>query len=239
MASRLPSLRQPVIGFAHRGARAYAPENTLDAFKLALRLGASGLESDAWLTCDGVVVLDHDGLTGPVFRRRAIASVPRSALPGHIPTLQGLYAQCGSDYQLSLDVKDAAAFEAILNVAREAGGGAEERLWLCHPEWERLAQWRPASDAAQLVDSTRLKRLSAGPERRAAQLRSAGIDAVNLHASDWSGGLVALFHRFGRYGLGWDAQLPRVLDELLDAGIDGVFSDYTDRMVDALAKLNS
>lgn len=50
-----------MIGFAHRGARAYAPENTLEAFALALKLGADGLESDVWLTADGVPVLDHDG----------------------------------------------------------------------------------------------------------------------------------------------------------------------------------
>ncbi|MDQ1372669.1 MAG: glycerophosphoryl diester phosphodiesterase, partial [Actinomycetota bacterium] len=55
-----PLLRPP-IGFAHRGARAHAPENTLEAFQLALKLGATGLESDVWLTHDGVPVLDHDG----------------------------------------------------------------------------------------------------------------------------------------------------------------------------------
>ena len=42
------------ITFAHRGACAYAPENTLEAFALGLRLGATGLESDVWLTADGV-----------------------------------------------------------------------------------------------------------------------------------------------------------------------------------------
>jgi len=41
---------------------AHAPENTLGAFTLALRLGANGLESDAWTTADGHVVLDHDGV---------------------------------------------------------------------------------------------------------------------------------------------------------------------------------
>jgi hypothetical protein len=33
---------------------------------------------------------------------------------------------------------------------------------------------------------------------------------------------------------GWDAQTPRVLAELVDAGIDGVYSDHVDRMVDAV-----
>ena len=64
MQQRLPSLLVPPVAFAHRGARAHAPENTLEAFRLALRLGATGLESDVWLTSDGVPVLDHDGVSG-------------------------------------------------------------------------------------------------------------------------------------------------------------------------------
>src|SRR5436189_6205813 len=48
-----PSLIDPPIGFAHRGARAHAPDNTIEAFSLALRLGATGLETDLWLTSDG------------------------------------------------------------------------------------------------------------------------------------------------------------------------------------------
>src|SRR5215218_9680885 len=79
----LPSLRRPPIGFAHRGGMAHAPENTLEAFRLALRLGATGLESDAWLTADGVVVLHHDQSIG-TFRKRAIASLRREQLPSHV-----------------------------------------------------------------------------------------------------------------------------------------------------------
>src|SRR5918993_4111195 len=140
MATRLPAHRRPPIAFAHRGARAHAPENTLEAFGLALRLGATGLESDVWVTADGEVVLDHDGLVGRrVGRRRRIAEVDRADLPGHIPTLDDLYATCGTAFELSLDVKDPAAAERVLAVARAAGGGALGRLWLCHPDWEVVA----------------------------------------------------------------------------------------------------
>jgi len=51
---------------------------------------------------------------------------------------------------------------------------------------------------------------------------------------DWTGGLATLFHRFGVLAFGWDAQTPRVLDELIDLGIDGVYSDHVDRMVAAV-----
>ena len=67
---RIEPLRKPPISFAHRGARAHAPENTIEAFQLGLKLGASGLESDVWLTADGVAVLDHDGLLRSGLRKR-------------------------------------------------------------------------------------------------------------------------------------------------------------------------
>lgn len=46
--------------WAHRGASGYAPENTLEAFKLAAEMGADGLELDVQLTKDGEIVVAHD-----------------------------------------------------------------------------------------------------------------------------------------------------------------------------------
>jgi glycerophosphoryl diester phosphodiesterase len=48
------------LNFGHRGASAYAPENTLAAFNLAFDLGADGVELDVSLTQDGVPVVIHD-----------------------------------------------------------------------------------------------------------------------------------------------------------------------------------
>ncbi len=55
----LPKLPRPII-FAHRGASAHAPENTLSAFALAQSEGADAIELDAKLTADGTVVVCHD-----------------------------------------------------------------------------------------------------------------------------------------------------------------------------------
>src|SRR4029079_13255634 len=93
VAPPMPSLRPP-IAFAHRGARAHAPENTLEAFALARQLGATGLESDVWLTADGIAVLDHDGIVRVGHRRRTISDVNRADLPSHVPSLADLYADC-------------------------------------------------------------------------------------------------------------------------------------------------
>ncbi len=230
----MAALRSPAVGFAHRGARDRTRENTLDAFAVALSLGATGLESDVWRTSDGEVVLDHDGIVRSGLRRRKISEVRRVALPSHMPTLAELYDACGTGFDLSLDVKDPAAAAGVVATARSAGGDALGRLWLCSPSWECAATWRSLDDTIRLVDSTRLAKIKEGPERRAARLAETGIDALNMHHTDWTAGLVALCHRFERFALGWDAQFDRILVSLLAMGIDGVFSDHPDLMMAAI-----
>jgi len=230
--ARLPRLLDVPIGFAHRGASAVAPGNTLEAFRVAVEMGASGLESDVWVSDDGEAVLDHDGMVGGWLRRRPIATVPRHRLPAHLSTLPELYDEVGTHLPVCLDLKDPEAISAVLAAADAAG--AREQLWLCHPQAEVLLPWREKAEGVKLVVSCKLRELQ-GPERAAAELSRSGIDAVNLHHTEWSGGLTTLFHRFDLYALAWDAQLPRHLAELLDMGVDGVFSDHVDRMMEAIA----
>jgi glycerophosphoryl diester phosphodiesterase len=54
---------------AHRGGRGLRPENTLAAFRNALRLGVSTLELDCGVTRDGVVVVSHDTRLNPDITR--------------------------------------------------------------------------------------------------------------------------------------------------------------------------
>ena len=232
---RLPSLLETPILFAHRGARAHARENTIEAFALGLRLGATGLESDVWITADNVAVLDHDGVFRDGRRKRSIPDCPASSLPSHIPTLAGLFQACGTAFHLSLDLKQDGIGPTVIETVREAAPDLLPRLWLCHPGVEELATLRSHDSTIKLVNSTRLSRMSRGPERRAATLADLGIDAVNLHHTDWTGGLTALFHRFERVAFGWDLQFEHVLRPAIRMGLDGVYSDHVDVMVDALA----
>ena len=236
MQQRLPSLLSEPILFAHRGASAYAPENTLDAFSLALKLGANGLESDIWATRDGVLVLDHDGVVKSRLRSKRIAEIDRLALPPHIPSLEQLLQHCGTQYQLSLDVKDPVVFETIERTVANIDESMLDRLWLCHPNCDLLISKRELTRKCKLVDSTRLVKIKEGPERRAATLSANGIEAFNMHYSDWNGGLVALFHRFNIVSFGWDMQHEAVIENGVRMGLYGVFSDWPDRMVEVINK---
>jgi glycerophosphoryl diester phosphodiesterase len=225
----------PPITFAHRGARAHAPENTLEAFELALRLGASGLESDVWLTADVVPVLDHDGVVKRGVRKRPISEFRRDELPEHIPTLRELLETCGTGYSLSLDLKDPASAVAIVEDVAAVDESLLERTWLCEASLDRVIELRTefGDMPVRLLQTTRLERIKGTPEQRAEYLARHDIDGINLHRTDWNGGLVALFHRFGLITFGWDMQHEHELRDGLRMGLDAVYSDHVDRMIDA------
>jgi glycerophosphoryl diester phosphodiesterase len=235
---RLPSLLDPPITFAHRGARAHAPENTLEAFELALRLGASGLESDVWLTSDGVAVLDHDGVVRRGgLRKRRIADLTRRELPAHIPTLLEVLDACGTAYSMSLDLKDPDSAGPIIEAVRSVDPDMVERVWLCEPLLKRVIELREHFDGeggppVRLLQTTRLEKIKETPEQRAAALAYHRIDGINMHRTDWNGGLVALFHRFDLMAFGWDMQHEHELRQALRMGLDAVYSDRVDVMTD-------
>ena len=116
----LESLPRPVI-FAHRGASAHAPENTLAAFELALAQGADGIELDVKLSSDGYAVVIHDatverttGGHGPV-KETTLADL-RSLDAGsfysakfqseRIPTLEEVFESVGKRTFINVELKN-------------------------------------------------------------------------------------------------------------------------------------
>ena len=73
-------------------------------------------------------------------------------------------------------------------------------------------------------------------ERLASDLAAAGLDALNLHHSDWTSGVVSLLHRFELRAFAWDVQEMRHLRGVLAMGIDGIYCDRVDRMLAAVGE---
>ncbi len=227
-----------VIAFAHRGARSERPENTLAAFHRARELGANGLESDAWLAADGEVVLVHDASFRRGLRKVRVAEHTAAELAEFdVPRLADLYEQCGTDFDLSVDAKQPEVIGPMADVARAAGDGAAARLWICSPDLDVLRSQREALADVRLVHSPGFRGVApVAFERHASDLADAGIDALNLHHSDWTLGTVTLVHRFGVATFAWDCQEMRHLLATLRYGVDGVFSDRVDRMLAAIGE---
>jgi glycerophosphoryl diester phosphodiesterase len=213
--------------FAHRGGRAHGPDNTLETFTTALARGATGLETDCWLTADGVVVLDHDGVVRAARRtRRPFAELQRAELPAHVPSLDELYTRCGTDFDLAIDVKRPAVAAAIVAVARRHG--ATGRLWLVGDLAHVVPAWTALADDAHVAVSLKRWQLRPAALRQA---KAAGAAAVNMRWPWWTRRWVRRARDAGLLAFGYDAQSAFALRRCARLGLDGVFSDHVDRMI--------
>ncbi|HLF39942.1 MAG TPA: glycerophosphodiester phosphodiesterase family protein, partial [Acidimicrobiia bacterium] len=140
-----------------------------------------------------------------------------------------LYAEVGTRFDLSIDLKVPGAAGSILHVARTAGDPSA--LWLCSRDADLLRRLRSEDPDVRLVQSLGRRRGGGGLERLAAGLARDGIRALNLHESDCSLGVVSLVHRFGLLAFAWDAQEARRIRAVLGMGVDGIYSDHVERMV--------
>src|SRR5918997_6417535 len=113
----------PLI-YAHRGASAIHPENTLRAFQHALALGVDGIELDVHATADGIPVVIHDrdvgrttDGTGYVDEIQLARLQTFDAGDGErVPTLAEVLELVGSAAHLDVEIKGSGVERAVLDV---------------------------------------------------------------------------------------------------------------------------
>lgn len=124
----LLELPRPTV-FAHRGASAHAPENTLAAFELAARQNAPAIELDAMLCGDGHIVVIHDDTVdrttdghgrvrelslGALQELRAGAAFGEKYSGERIPTLSEVFETVGNKLAINIELKNyASPFDSL------------------------------------------------------------------------------------------------------------------------------
>ena len=234
-----------VLAFAHRGG-AYHPEiegleNTLAAFRHAVGLGYDYLETDVHVTRDGVLLAFHDSVLDRVTDRRGeIAALSlrevREALVGGreaVPTLAELF-DAFPHARFNIDLKSEGAVPALADFI--AARDAWDRVLVGSFSRRRTARFReltggrvptsatPGQIAAfRLLPSARLAALVAGRGADALQVphRRGRLLVVTP-------GLVRRAHAAGRHVHVWTIDEAAEMRELLDRGVDGLFTDRTD-----------
>ena len=156
-----------------------------------------------WLTSDGVPVLDHDGVVRSRLRSKPIGTLARDRAPGPHP-VPGRAGRHLRDRLRPVARRQGSPPPGRPRSPRcgrrprpsSGGCGCATATGATPPP---CAGWTTTSGWSTRPGSAGIKE---GPERRAALLAEAGVDAINLHQSDWTGGLTTLFHRFRRYAFG-------------------------------------
>jgi glycerophosphoryl diester phosphodiesterase len=95
----------PALFLGHRGTRIYAPENTFEAFDIALEHGCDGFEFDVRRTADGVAAVCHDAH----FHHLKVAEHTLAELRAHgeLPTHSEVLQRYGSRAYINIELKDA------------------------------------------------------------------------------------------------------------------------------------
>lgn len=220
----------------HRGARGHAPENTLLSIDTAIRLGAEMVEFDVQ-RCEQQLVLIHDQrldrTTNGTGRVDAVSfDYLRTLDAGNgqqIPTLQEVLRLVADRAALNVEIKSADGTAALVAQAlRQAvDEGLDPTQLLVSsfhlPELYEFKQLAPEIPVAALLGGV--------PLDWAACASELGARALNVAADFADERLVHDAHARGLKVYAYTVNHPDDMRALQAAGIDGVFSDYPERVL--------
>lgn len=231
-----------VIG--HRGASHDAPENTLEAFRLARDLGADGVELDVRLTADGGLAVHHDEYLRD---GRRLADLEQSALPETVPTLGMALATCAG-MTVNIELKNPrgeSSFDpfrrvvgAVADAVRARGGSAP----LVFSSFDLLA----LTVLRTAIPRARLGWLlepgasgGRGVEELVALAQGLGLAGLNPHASMLGADLVAAAHGAGLSVWAWTVDDPAEVSRLARLGTDAIITNRVAATRATLAALSA
>ncbi|MBM3943927.1 MAG: glycerophosphodiester phosphodiesterase [SAR202 cluster bacterium] len=231
----MPASNPRVI--AHRGASAYAPENTLAAFDAALALGAREAEMDVHLTRDGHAAVIHDATvdrttdgSGPV---ASLALAQLQALDAgtcfspefigqRVPSLDEVLARYKGRLRLHIEIKPNSATLArlVADLVREHGMAADVSVISFRHGLVRLVHGYAPDISLGL--------LARSPDDKTVRLALETGAAVYARAASLTGARVRRLHGKGLSVVAWDVPDERVMARALDGGVDGIALDFPD-----------
>ena len=237
-----------LLNFAHRGAAGYCPENTMAAFKHAIELGATGIETDVQMTADGQLVLIHDESL------QRTAGSPKLVKDVSLAELKQLDA--GSWYDPAFKDERVPVLDELLELVQSTNLVVNLELkntLLPYPGLEEAvveAVTRYGLANRIIISSfnhyalVKCKQLA--PEIRTGILYSEGLfEPWDYAATVGADALHANYHavtpewvaKAGTHGLvyhPWTVNEPEQMRMLVDAGVSGIITDYPDRLANIL-----
>lgn len=99
-------LEPGLLIYAHRGDRTRAPDNTLDAYRLAVESGADGVELDVRRSKDGVLILHHDDRTPAIGVFALTESDEIRRVDPSVPTLREALDVIPSNVYVNVEIKN-------------------------------------------------------------------------------------------------------------------------------------
>lgn len=234
--------RRP-LRIGHRGAAGTHPENTLASFRQAVALGVDGVEFDVQRTRDGHLVVLHDptldrttnrcglvrDLTLDEVRRADAGSWKGPQFAGErVPTLREVIRELPASLLLFLELKAGSLHypgieEELLRVLDEEGAlGRTQVSSFDHQALHRLHRLAPDLPLGMLYTCNLMDPIG----------MAQAVGAQALHpAFMWvTPDLVVRAHAAGLKVIAWTVNEPSFIQLMKASGVDGIISDFPDRI---------
>ena len=225
-----------ILCIGHRGAKGHLPENTLLSFEKAISLGCHWVELDVHLVEGQLVVMHDDKVNRTTNGKGDLASFSLDELRqldagngATVPLLREVIELVDHRVGINVELKGrdtALACNQLLGEYCRQGWDAEEFL-LSSFQHEELAKADPRWRRGALFAPRQFGR----PSDIWQQAEALGAWSVNLDRRSVDAGIVAEARAAGYRVLAYTANEPAEICRLLDAGVDGIFSDYPDRVI--------
>ncbi len=240
------------LNIAHRGASACAPENTLAAFRLALELGADGVELDVTLTQDGIPVVIHDDTVdrttdghGPIkeMSLKEVKLLDAGSWFGikfkgeKIPTLTEALRVVGTRGIVNIELKSTSLQTdgietATLAAVEDCGAAGRVLISSFNPfALQRMSQLDPRLPRGLLYADDLPIYL-----RRAWLRPVARPTALHPKHTLVSSRLVTWAHQHGYQVNTWTVDDPGKMEELVGLGVDAIMTNKPDVLKQVLQK---
>ena len=221
---------------AHRGASAAAPENTVEAFRLAKELGADWVELDVRLSADGVVVVHHDARLAD---GRMLAELTIEEMPDSVPSLAEALEAC-EGMGVNIEIKnlpddpdydaDHAVVDAVAGLAQAYLGPERTLISSFNIESvDRMHRVDPTLPCAwlffQMTDPASVVDRAVAHEMSAIHPFDNLVDAA----------MVRRAHEAGLRVNVWTVDDPERMRSLIELGVDGICTNVPDVMRAVLA----
>ncbi len=229
---------RPLV-ISHAACAGHAPENTLAGIRKAIELGSEAIEIDVQLSADGVPVLMHDltvdrttNGSGEVAELTAAELQALDAGGEPVPTLAEVLDLTKSKVLLVMEIKAAGIEEQVAQVVHKAKALGDVMTWSFYPKaLKGMRAAEPRIPCALLVEAESIPKW---PKVRERALKM-GVQGVSVFFLGIDDAIVESCRRSGLALYCWTADQEKQMEALVTLGVDGICSNYPDRVVKVLA----
>jgi glycerophosphoryl diester phosphodiesterase len=222
----LPAPAKPLL-LGHRGARTWAPENTIAAFDLALGHRAQGFEFDVRCTRDRRLVLCHDPKFHRLVIRRHTLKQLQEAIqsPAHTPPLlEEILDQYARTAFLNIEVKVRGIEDLVARAVKRT-----------RPHQYFISSFLPGViRKLHSFDHSLVLGMLAQTSWQLRRWRRLPVHYVVPHYRLLSRRLVAKLHGAGKVVVTWTVNERKQMLRVAAMGVDGIISDDTKALVETL-----